>query len=297
MELEGTDFVLIQTVDFITPLCDDTYWFGRVAAANALSDVYAMGGRPLSALNICCFPTSGPSPAQYAEILRGGLDVLNEAGAVLLGGQTVKNDEIKYGLSVTGTAQKSQLTPNSGAREGDQLILTKPIGTGILIGAYRSGKIDEAVFMPAVEVMAELNRTAALAMVEAGAQGATDITGFGLSGHAWEMAKASNVRLVIEAHRVPVYESALKIASQNTSAVEGAAERNWTFGSIVCSEDVSLDRQHLLADPQTSGGLLIAVADEAAEALLLTLHDRGVKDATIIGIVEASPDPAVQILP
>jgi selenide,water dikinase len=297
MELEGTDTVLIQTVDFITPVCDDPYWFGRVAAANSLSDIYAMGGRPMSALNICCFPHKGPTRNQYAEILRGGLDVLNEAGAVLLGGQTVKNDEIKYGMSVTGTALKSQLTPNSGAAPGDALILTKPIGTGVLVGAYRSGDITEEAYMPFVERMAELNRVASLAMVEAGCRGATDITGFGLAGHGWEMAKASGVKMVFHIGSIPVYKEARDLLTQNIAAGKLGRDIKWAQGNVRAESGVAAEDLHLFADPQTSGGLLIAIAESKAEELCQKLQERGVEDAAIVGHVEQSNEPLIQILP
>lgn len=297
MELEGTDRVLIQTVDFITPVCDDPYLFGRVAAANSLSDVYAMGGQPLSALNICCFPHRGPSKAQYAEILRGGLDVLIESGTVLLGGQTVKNDEIKYGLAVTGTALKSQLTPNSGARPGDCLILTKPIGTGVLVSGVKSGEVSEAVLMVAVRKMAELNRAASEAMVAAGCKGATDITGFGLAGHAWEMASASGVRLVFEASKVPVYAESEAVLAARHKARTLPDTPVWAQGTVECAPDVPVARRHLFADPQTSGGLLIAVPERGAQALLADLHKRGVADAALVGRVEKSASPSIQIIP
>ena len=297
MELEGTDSVIIQTVDFITPVCDDPYWFGRVAAANSLSDVYAMGGRPMTALNICCFPHNGPSREQYAEILRGGLDVCNEAGAVLLGGQTVKNDEIKYGLSVTGTALKGQLTPNSGAAPGDRLILTKPIGTGVLVGAFRTGSIAEDVYMDAIEKMAELNRTASLAMVEAGCKGATDITGFGLAGHAWEVANASGVRLVFEAGSIPVYQEAAALLSSKLSSGELAPDVTFAQGKVEVDGAVTPEQLHLFNDPQTSGGLLISVPEAVAQSLYEKLRERGVVDAALVGHVEDAPEPSIQINP
>lgn len=297
MELPGTDLVLIQTVDFITPMCDDPYLFGRVAAANSLSDVYAMGGKPISALNICCFPERGPSKAQYAAILRGGLDVLIESGTVLLGGQTVKNDEIKYGLSVTGTALKSQLTPNSGARPGDLLILTKPIGTGVLIGGVRSGEVPEPVLLAAAVKMAELNRAASEAMVAVGCKGATDITGFGLAGHAWEVAHASGVRLIFEASRVPVYAEAEAVLTAKHKSKSLPDTPEWAQGEIECSPKVPVARRHLFADPQTSGGLLIAVPEHRASGLLDDLHQRGVTAAALVGRVEQASSPSIQILP
>ncbi len=297
MEIPGTDQVLIQTVDFITPVCDDPYLFGRVAAANSLSDIYAMGGRPISALNVCCFPHKGPTKEQYAEILRGGLDVLKESGTALLGGQTVKNEEIKYGMAVTGLALKSELTPNSGARAGDVLILTKPIGTGVLIGGVKSGAVPEAVLMRAVRKMAELNRAACEAMVAAGCKGATDVTGFGLAGHGWEIANASGVRLVFEASKVPVYAEAEALLVERVRKGELPETPDWAQGTVETSPEVSPARRHLFADPQTSGGLLIAVSQAKAAALLSDLRVRGVADAVVVGRAEAATTPTIQILP
>jgi len=297
MEIPGTNQVLIQTVDFITPVCDDPYLFGRVAAANSLSDIYAMGGRPISALNVCCFPHKGPTKEQYAEILRGGLDVLKESGTALLGGQTVKNEEIKYGMAVTGLALKSELTPNSGARAGDVLILTKPIGTGVLIGGVKSGAVTEAVLMRAVRKMDELNRAACEAMVAAGCKGATDVTGFGLAGHGWELANASGVRLVFEASKVPVYAEAEALLTERVRKGELPETPDWAQGTVETSPEVSPARRHLFADPQTSGGLLIAVSQAKAAALLSDLRVRGVADAVVVGRVEAATTPTIQILP
>ena len=294
--LEGSNLLLVQTVDFITPVCDDPYWFGRVAAANSLSDIYAMGGRPVTALNICCFPTKGPSREQYTEILRGGLEVVTEASAVLLGGQTVKDDDLKYGLAVTGVVSHDHLTPNSGARPGDRLILTKPIGTGILIGAFKADQIDQDVILPAVRNMALLNAAAAKAMHTFGCKGATDITGFGLAGHGWEMAAASQVRLVFEAARIPVYPEALAIL-QDRAKAGTLAEIQWLHGDIKCDAALPPEIQQLFADPQTSGGLLIAVAEERAEKLLDHLHAQGIEDAALIGRVEDAESPSVRIVP
>jgi selenide,water dikinase len=295
MEIPGSDQVLIQTVDFITPVCDDPYLFGRVAAANSLSDIYAMGGRPISALNVCCFPHQGPTKQQYAEILRGGLDVLRESGTVLLGGQTVKNEEIKYGMAVTGMALKSQLTPNSGARAGDLLVLTKPIGTGVLVGGVKTGAVSEAVLLRAVRKMAELNRAGCEAMVAAGCRGATDITGFGLAGHGWEMASASGVRLVFEASKVPVYAEAESVLAERVRKGELPETPAWAQGDVETAPAVPPARRHLFADPQTSGGLLIAVAQAKVAPLLSDLRARGVADAAVVGRVEAGP-PSIQIL-
>jgi selenide,water dikinase len=290
--LEGYEQVLVQTVDFITPVCDDPYWFGRVAAANSLSDIYAMGARPITAMNICCFPAKGPSKEQYTSILRGGMEVVTEAGAAVVGGQTVKDEDLKYGLAVTGLAKRDEITTNAGARAGDRLILTKPIGTGVLIGAYKAGKVDEDILLASVRNMALTNADAAAAMVKYGCKGATDITGFGLAGHAWEMAEASGVRIVLDADAVPVYGEAVAILEKRGKL----KPIEWAHGNISCDDAVPLVTQHLSADPQTSGGLLIAVAGDKAEALLSALHERGIEDAAMIGRVEGAEAPGVRIV-
>jgi selenide,water dikinase len=285
--LEGSDELLIQTADFITPLCDDPRWFGRVAAANSFSDIYAMGGRPLTALNLCCFPHRGLSREVLAEILQGGLEVIVEAGAALVGGQSVKDPELKYGLAVTGLAKQDELTPNAGARAGDALILTKPIGTGVLIGGYRDGSVSEAELMPAVHRMAELNSASAIAMRAHGCKGATDITGFGLVGHAWEMAAASKVQLTFYADAMPYIPAALTALKRREGAGKLTFEPKMPADKLKFADKVSPIHRALFCDPQTSGGLLIAIAEPKAQALLKDLHNRGVTDAAIVGHAKA----------
>lgn len=293
--LEGTDDFLIQTADFITPFCDDPRWFGRVAAANSFSDVYAMGGRPLTALNLCCFPHRGLSRKVLAEILQGGLEVILQAGAALVGGQSVKDPELKYGLAVTGLARKHELTPNAGARAGDVLILTKPIGTGVLIGGYRDGSVTEADLMPAVQKMAELNAAAADVMRAHGCRGATDITGFGLVGHAWEMAAASKVQLTFYADAVPYLPAAVAALKRREEAGQLTFEAKMPADKLDFAAGVSPIHRALFCDPQTSGGLLIAIAEPKSRALLQELHNRGVTDAAIVGHAGAAePEIIVQ---
>ena len=199
----GPDLNLVLTADFITPTCDDPFLFGRIAAANSLSDVFAMGGTPKVALNLCCFPHRGIDKDTLTEILRGGLETITESGAVLIGGHTVKDNELKYGLSVTGIVRDNDIKTNAGARVGDVLILTKPIGTGVVISARKTGLIDDSQTLPVLQLMAQLNQTAAVLMNEFDAHGATDITGFGLAGHAWEMAHASRVGVRFYESRIP----------------------------------------------------------------------------------------------
>ncbi|HSS52353.1 MAG TPA: selenide, water dikinase SelD, partial [Thermoanaerobaculia bacterium] len=204
---------LVATADFITPVCDDARRFGRVAAANSLSDVYAMGGRPLFALNLCCFPElEGEGAAALGTVLQGGAEALAQAGAVLLGGHSVRDEELKYGLSVVGVADPRRLLTNAGAQGGDRLILTKPLGTGVLVNAFKVDKLDEAGLEPALKEMERLNDVAGRLALEHGVRGATDVTGFALAGHAMGMAKASGVAIRIVFERLPVHENFYRLA-------------------------------------------------------------------------------------
>jgi selenide, water dikinase len=255
---------LVLTVDFFTPIADDPYIFGAIAAANALSDVYAMGGRPLAALNICCFPPKGDKDVQRA-ILQGGADKIAEAGAVIAGGHSVRDDDLKYGLAVIGLVHPDRLTTKAGAKPGDLLVLTKPIGIGLLATARRKDAITEHEFAPALALMQELNRQAAQAMTALGAGGATDVTGFGLLGHAQEMAAASGVAFAIDRLRVPLLPNTQKCAQ--AGHVPGGARANFShFGEHVSGLDDFW--APILFDPQTSGGLLISLPPESARVLI-----------------------------
>lgn len=292
------DLALIQTVDFFTPIADDPYIFGGIAAANALSDIYAMGGKPLIALNIIAFPLATLPSQVLADILRGGAEKIREAGAVLAGGHSIQDDEPKYGLAVTGTAHPSEIWTNAGAKAGDILILTKPLGVGIITTALRKKKdaegniIRESRVSPLLEqkvyeVMLELNATAAAAAKNVGINACTDVTGFGLLGHAWEMSRASNVQIEISVDSVPLIEGARElglmgfIAGGNRSNLKHLEDKT-SFGP-----DVEPIDKYILADPITSGGLLMAVPVERARILLDNLHESGIKDARIIGRVLA----------
>ena len=280
------DVALVQTVDFFTPIVDDPYDFGRIAAANALSDVYAMGGHPLMALNIVAYPMEALGPALLARILAGGAAMAREAGVAIVGGHTVQDDEPKYGMAVTGTVHPSHIITNAEARAGDVLILTKPLGTGVLSSALKKDAIDEAQMAPAIRWMTTLNAAASQAMVAARAHAATDITGFGLLGHGNELARASGIALRIVASQVPRYDLALEllasgIAPGGTRANAAEHARITTF-----SDGVSAEMRLLLSDSQTSGGLLIAVAPDNLAQLLETLHEPDAL-AAVIGSVEA----------
>ena len=274
------DLALVQTVDFFAPIVDDPYRFGRVAAANALSDVYAMGGTPLTAMNVVAFPEGTLPLAVLTEILRGGQDAVHEAGARLVGGHTVTDPELKYGLAVTGTVHPDRILSNAGARPGDHLVLTKPIGTGILATAGKRGMLAEAHAETLYASMASLNAGAAAAAVALGARCATDVTGFGLLGHARHIARASAVRLVLEVDAIPVLPGAREALV--AGCVTGGAARNeaWVTDDVDWA-DVGPETRALLTDPQTSGGLLVALDPAQVPAFLSR-----VPLAVVVGAVE-----------
>jgi len=278
---------LVQTVDFFTPIVDDPYVYGQIAAANSLSDVYAMGGEPRTALAIAAFPKDGLDPADISAIFRGGFDKLREAGTALLGGHTVQDTEIKFGYAVTGAVAVDRMLTNAGARAGDVLILTKPIGTGIVGTAIKAGRASEDVVERAVRSMVTLNKAAAEVVSRAtGVHACTDITGFGLLGHLSEVAAASGVSVELIANQVPILEGVVPLVPRHRSG--GMATNRAHFGPrIALASGISTDVRDLLFDPQTSGGLLIAVAAPAAEALTEALGSAGVLAAEIGRIASA----------
>jgi selenide,water dikinase len=290
------EIALVQTVDFITPISDDPYIFGQVAAANSLSDVYAMGGRPITALNLCCFPGSGIDNQVLEAILRGGLDKLKEAGAALIGGHTVKDDELKYGLSVTGIVHPKKYVTNSRARPGDQLILTKPIGTGVIIGAVRSGKLSKDVLDRAIQDMVRLNKSACEAMLQFEVHACTDITGFGLAGHSLEVAKASNVGLTIDFVSLPHYPEALELIRTGVTTRMTPLNRQLVASFFKCAPEIRPEEEGLCYDPQTSGGLLISLPQSQAKLLLEKLKGQGLTQAAIIGEIFASAKPELRLV-
>lgn len=274
---------LVQTVDFFPPIVDDPYLFGQVAAANALSDVYAMGGRPITALNILGFPVKMAAEV-IGDILRGGADKVAEAGAVIVGGHTVKDKELKYGLAVTGLIDPHKIVTNSGARAGDHLILTKPLGTGIISTAVKRGLATAEETDAAIKVMTTLNKTAAEAMVRFEAHAATDITGFGLGGHTYEMANASQVSIEITFNRLKILPGAVSHAQAGALTGGANANRQYLEGKIEFASSLGKYVQDIIFDPQTSGGLLIAVAPDKADDFLRFLLENNV-DAAEIGRV------------
>lgn len=275
------DTAALLTVDFFTPIVDDPYDFGRITAANALSDIYAMGGRPLTAMNLLAFPCS-LGPDIVGEVVRGGAEKVAEAGAVTVGGHTIDDKEPKFGLSVFGVVHPDKVVRNRGALPGDVLFLTKPVGTGLLATAIKRGLETEETAREMVESMATLNRYAAEAMVEVGVHAATDVTGFGLLGHLHEMVEASGCAGVLELAQVPVFDRALSYAEQGVAPGRTAEVVEWAdaFVRWHASEDRDV-WMRVLCDPQTSGGLLIAVEPESADALAHAFEAHGVTAARI----------------
>ena len=276
---------LVQSVDVFTPVVDDAYAFGEIAAANSVSDIYAMGGKPLTALSIVAFPIEKLSPRIMNRMLQGGIDKLREAGVAVLGGHSIKDREIKFGFAVTGIVHPKKMTVNSKARPGDVLILTKPVGTGTLSFARQIGRAPADGLAQAERSMRELNRTAAEAMTAAGVTTATDITGFGLAGHLGEIAAQSGVEVEVYGEAIPVFTGVMDLIRQGV--ISGAVERNREYASafVKRAKDAGEDLETLLYDPQTSGGLLIAVRRSKAAGLLAALHKKGVAVATVIGRV------------
>lgn len=282
------EIALIQTVDFFTPIVDDPYTYGQIAAANALSDIYAMGGKPLTALNVVAFSTSIFPETVLVDILKGGGDKVTEAGAVTVGGHTITDDELKYGLAVSGIVHPDKIVRNSTARVGDKLVLTKPIGTGIITTALKSGKNLGEVYDRVCLFMMSLNDKASIAMQTVGVNACTDITGFGLIGHAMEMAKGNGVGLNIEAMSVPVFEEALDLIKEGH--VPGGTRSN----QVYLEPDVEIKGNYdselitLLHDAQTSGGLLISVEEKKLKLLIEELKKRGIETIAVIGEVTKS---------
>jgi cysteine desulfurase NifS/selenium donor protein len=288
---------IVQTVDFFTPIVDDAYWFGAISAANSLSDIYAMGARPLFGLNIVGFPSNRLPMRVLEQILQGAQDKAAEAGISIIGGHTVDDTEPKYGLAVTGVVHPERVVRNSTAHPGDVLVLTKALGTGIIATAVKRGLADEAAAREAAELMATLNRAAAEAMMEVGAHACTDITGFGLLGHLHEMAAGSRVDITLRAGAVPTLDAAWPFAGADV--VPGGTLNNLAYveEQVTFAPEVSRVAQLILADAQTSGGLLISLAADRAEALIAALQTRGVATTALIGEVTGTGTGHITVLP
>lgn len=278
------DLAIVQTLDFFTPIVDDPFDYGRIAALNSLNDVWAMGGTPVTAMAITCFPKKGVDYAILGDIMRGGLSILTENGVSLIGGHSVDNDQIMFGYSVTGVIDPRKVATNDGARPGDVLILTKPIGTGIISTGVKFKKADAEVMARSSATMLTPGREAARAMQEFDVKAATDITGFGLMGHAWEVARASNVTFEIDAARVPVLPGALKLAGKGMLTKGDRTNREYVGNDVQPGKEVSKEMASVLFDPQTAGGMLICIAADRAETLLNHLREY-YPDAAIIGRV------------
>lgn len=288
------DKAVILTMDFFTPVVDDPYTFGQVAAANSLSDVYAMGGRPITAMNIVCFPTCLPMDI-LKEILRGGADKVAEAGAIVVGGHSVEDDEPKFGLSVMGMVHPEKVAANSGAKPGDVLILTKPIGLGILNTAIKADLADEAVIKKAVDIMAYLNKDACEAMVKVGVNGCTDITGFGLLGHAYEMAEASGVSMEIWSDYLPLIRESLEFAKMGIIPAGTYNNEGYLDGHILFTEGIPQEIKDVMYDPQTSGGLLISVPEGHSERLMEELRKVNRVDFNLIGKIKEKGKYSIEV--
>jgi len=280
------DLALVQTLDFFTPIVDDPYDYGRIAALNSINDVWAMAGTPITAMAITCFPKKGVDPAILADIMRGGLETINKYGVTLIGGHSVDNEQIMFGYSVTGVIDPNKVATNSGARPGDVIILTKPLGTGVISTGIKKAQASDAIVAASVETMLTPGKYAAEAMREFDVKGATDVTGFALLGHAWEMACASKVTIEIDAGAVPLLDGALELASKGMLTSGDKTNREYVGGDVEIADSVDENLVKLLFDPQTAGGMLIAIAENNAESLLATLGKNYPK-ARIIGSVHS----------
>ena len=286
---------MISTVDFITPPVDDPHWFGQIAAANSLSDVYAMGGRPLLALNLVMFPSKALDMGLLKEILRGGNDKVVEAGACMAGGHSVDDNEPKYGLAVTGLVHPDRIWTNAGARPGDALVLTKPLGTGVLFNANRSGKLPYRELEAVLPVIAALNAKARDAALRFAVHACTDITGFGIMGHSVEMARGGRVRLELDYRSLPLHPNAVEMYRKGETTGSNPANRKAVEGFWDVKLKLASAEEELLFDPQTSGGLLLCLPESQADELVRALKASGVEAAARVGRVVESDHPRVSV--
>lgn len=279
------ELALVLTTDFFPPVCSDPFEFGEIAAANSISDIYAMGGTPVIALNIMMFPSSKLPMEAYAEILKGGAAKAAEAGLRIIGGHTIDDSPPKYGLAVVGYIHPKKIITNTGAKPGDLLVLTKPVGTGIILAGQRLGMSQEKDVLEAKHVMKLLNNSGAEAMKKYGIIGATDITGFGLAGHALKMAKASNVSIILNLGKVPLIGNTYSLIDDG--CIPGASFRNLDYAEGECffGEDLDYNLKMAAFDAQTSGGLLISTPENKADDILSALHEKGLTSSAIIGSV------------
>ena len=290
------DIALIQTLDFFTPIVDNPYDFGRIAAANALSDVYAMGGIPRTAMNIVAYPMAKMGQTTLREMLAGGAATLREADTVLLGGHSVEDDELKYGLSVTGFVHPKKILANQGLSEGDCLVLTKPLGTGIINTAIKGGLASRETIHRVTELMATLNRQTAKIMHDFCVSACTDVTGFGLIGHLAEMISGTDKSVIIESQKVPILAEAYEFGAMGFVPIGAHKNREFRKNMVLVSAAFDPILRDILFDPQTSGGLLIGCAEKDAPALVQKLQNEGVQEAAVIGCVTKNLNNKIQIL-
>ena len=290
------DLAIVNTVDFFTPVVDDPFTYGQISAANALSDVYAMGGVPRTALNIVCWPQSGLPGEMLAEILRGGAEKAREAGVVIVGGHTVADEEVKFGMAITGVIDSHRIVRNVGAKVGDALVLSKALGTGILMTAFKRDRLADEPYRAAVESMTQLNARAASAMLKYDVHAATDVTGFGLVGHALKMAEGSGVTIVFEESDLPLLPGALELCRDGMIPGGGTRNREYYAPSVRIADEIADEMAALAFDPQTSGGLLIAVPDDESTALLAELQGSGHREAAIVGRVVARGEYPIELV-
>lgn len=286
---------IVLTMDFFTPVVDDPYIFGQIAAANSLSDIYAMGGKPVTAMNIVCFPNCLPLDI-LADIIKGGADKVKEAGAIIIGGHTVEDNEPKYGLSVMGFINPNKIITNNGAKPGDILILTKPLGLGILTTAIKANMLSSDVIDKAASVMAYLNKDACDTMLQIGVNGCTDITGFGFLGHSLEMAEASSATFEIWSDSLPIIEESLDLAKMGIIPAGAYKNRNYAGKRVFIDKSVKQEISDILFDPQTSGGLLIAVEESKAVKLLNLLKQNNKTECSVIGKVKNKGNYALEVI-
>jgi len=291
------DLAIIQTVDFFTPIVDDPYMFGQIAVANALSDVYTMGGRPLTAMNIVCFPIDTMDLSILKDILLGGIDKMREAHVTLVGGHSINDPELKYGLSVTGIVHPDKMITNSGGVKGDKVILTKPLGTGIINTAAKAEMAEKETIEIVTASMAALNNTASeLAQDSGGLHACTDITGFGFLGHAVQLVKNSGISVAIDSSTIPLFPDATSLATQGMCPAGLHRNRKFYSPWVEISDSVPLNVQDVLYDPQTSGGLLLIIDSGKAGELMNKLLQNGVKNATLIGEVTGESSGKITVV-
>ena len=284
------EIALITTADFITPPVNDPYTFGQIAAANAISDVYAMGGRPITCLNLAMFPAKKLEPEVLHQIVAGALSKITESGAVLAGGHTIEDDEPKFGLAVTGIVHPQKYWSNRGAKPGDAVILTKPIGSGVLFNANIKTWVSDEAMKECIAILATLNRKAAEVMADFEVHAATDITGFGLAGHCYEMVKGSQVTMEFFMDRIPIMQEALEMYKKGVTTAVNSYNRELVAGAIRFEKDLPTWHKEIVYDPQTSGGLLVAVPESQGEALVKALQAQGVQWASMVGKVKPRSD-------